>query len=648
MKYPRLFSPIKLAEGLELRNRIVMAPMATNFADEFGRPTRNQYAYYRLRARKGVALIVTESNYVREDGKNGKTRMGLHNDDVIPSHQLLTKAVHEEGAKVCAQLHYGGYTISPKLLGHYPLSCSASPLMSRGDNLVGQIPRKMSVQDIKELVSRYADAAYRAVCAGYDAIQIHCAHGYFLNSFLSPHVNKRTDEYGGSGENRMRIVLEIFAAIRGRIGSSFPMTARFTGEESWDGGYDYEYIVSLIKSLEQFNLCEASISGGNWETPQGIAPPYWYKKGTYSEVAGRIKKQIGIPVSTVGRIVNPDIAEAILERGEADLIYIGRELVAFPAFPEAARLGEPIRECLGCNYCFHWMATGDPVRCMANPWVGQDEIIMSIEQNGQPKTDHPRRIAVIGGGPAGLTAATETAKNGHKVDLYEAGEKLGGKLLLAGSLVEGKSSILKLIAYQEHEARQAGVRIHLGRKIESIDELDNPEIVILAAGAVERKISIPGLNKLWSAEQAIGNPNALGENIMIIGGGLVGVEIAEALAERGKKVSIVEMLDDIMVGHELPNKRGQIVKICDLGVWIYTQTQVVGSQNNTLKLKFQEKTFALPFDDVINATGYVSNVDLQNKFTKAGVEVIVLGDCEKPGKIINATHAGLALAKKIN
>lgn len=647
MNYPRLFSPITLTKGLELRNRIVMAPMATNFADENGNPTKNQYAYYRLRARKGVALIVTESNYVREDGKNGRTRMGLHDDAVIPSHTRLAQAVHEEGGKVCAQLHYGGYTISPKVIGRYPLSCSASPLMSRGENLVGQIPRKMSVQDIKDLIACYADAAYRAVSAGYDAIQIHCAHGYFLNSFLSPHVNKRTDEYGGTEQNRMRIVLEIFGAIRDRIGLAFPMTVRFSGEETWDGGYGSDFIVKIIKALEPFRICEASISGGNWETPQQIAPPYWYQKGTYAEVASRIKAQINIPVSTVGRIIHPQVAESILERGQADLVYIGRELVAFPSFPEAARLGQPIRECLGCNYCFHWMATGDPVRCMVNPSVGQDEAIMNIEKNGRPQTARPRRIAVVGGGPAGLTAATEAARNGHRVDLYEADDKLGGKLILGGSLIEGKSSILKLVTYQEHEARQVGVKIHLGKRIRGVDELDNPEIVILATGAKERKLNIPGLAKLWSAEDAIRNISAMGNRVVIIGGGLVGVEIAEVLAEKGRTVSVVEMMEDILMGHELPNKRGQIVQICELGVWVYTQTQVTGAKDGRLTLKFKEKEFAIPYDDVINATGYVGNAEQRNTFIKHGIEVMILGDCEKPGKIFHATQAGYALANTI-
>lgn len=647
MKYSRLFSPIKLADGLELRNRIVMAPMATNFADAFGVPTPDQYAYYRYRARKGVAMIVTESNYVREDGKNGPTRMGLHSDHVIPSHQKLTRAVHEEGAKVCAQLHHGGYTISPKLVGRYPISFSASPLMTRGDNLVGQIPRKMSIKDIKDLILCYANAVERAVASGYDAIQLHCAHGYFLNSCLSPHTNKRTDVYGGSDENRMRIVLEIFAAMRERVGNKYPMTVRFSGQETWDGGYNSDFIIKVIKALEPFNICEVSISGGQYEVPEQIAPPYWYPKGTYASVAGRIRKSINIPVSTVGRIINPQVAEDILARGDADLLYIGRELVAFPEFAEAARLGQPIRECLGCNVCFHYMSAGQNLRCTVNPWIGRDEELLDMVAKGVKQTDRPKKVAVIGGGPAGLTAAAEAAKRGHQVNLYEGENQLGGKLPLGGSIVAGKDGILSLVAHQEYQARHAGVNIQLNKKITAAGELNNPDFVVVAVGGTERKITIPGLDKMWTAEQAMVNLDRMGQNVVIIGGGLVGCELAEALALKGRNVSIVEMLDDILIGHELPNRRGEIVKICDLGVWVYVQSQVIGAEKGMLSVKFKEVTLTLPYDDVVNATGYVRNTELQQRLTEAGLNVSAIGDGVAPGKIYNATQSGVEVAKNI-
>lgn len=542
-----------------------MAPMATNFADEYGSPTPNQYAYYRLRARKGIGMIVTETNYVREDGKNGRTRMGLHSDHVLPSHRLLTKAVHEEGAKVCAQLHFGGHTITPGIIGRYPLSCSATPLNTKGQNLVGLIPRKMSVADIKELIGCFADAAHRAVEAGYDAVQVHCAHGYLLNSFLSPHTNKRVDEYGGSGGNRMRMVLEVMEAVRRRIGNAFPISVRFSGEETCDGGYGVEYIIDVIKELEKFGICEVNISGGNYEAPEQIAPPFWYPRGTYAGLSGRIKQEVHVPVSTVGGINHPRIAEEILERGDADLVYIGRELVAFPEFAEAARQGRLIRKCIGCNTCFHWMAAGEDLRCAVNPWIGEERAILEDEQKGgSRKTKSPKRIVVIGGGPAGLTAATEAAKKGHRVSLYEREMRLGGRMNSAGHLIEGKDSILRLIDYQEIEARKAGVEIYLNKKITAVSKLNNPDLVILAVGGVARQVDIPGVKNMWSAEQAIENVDRLGRKVVIIGGGLVGVELAEALALKGRHVSIVEILDDILIGSELPNRRGTILKICDL------------------------------------------------------------------------------------
>jgi 2,4-dienoyl-CoA reductase-like NADH-dependent reductase (Old Yellow Enzyme family)/thioredoxin reductase len=639
--FPHLFSPIKLAEGLELKNRIVMAPMATNFATEHGAPTENQLAYYRLRARKGVALIVTESNYVREDGKNGPTRMGLHSDDVISAHKRLTEAVHEEGGKICAQLHYGGYTISPLLTGRYPLSCSATPLDTKGEIGIGLIPRKMSVKDIRELIECYASAARRATEAGYDAIQIHCAHGYLLNSFLSPHVNKRNDAYGGSDENRMRIVMEIFEAVRQRIGNTFPMSVRFSGEETIDGGYDAQFIIKVISDLERFNLCEASISGGNYEQAEQIAPPHWYKHGYYADVARRIRKRVNVPISTVGRITTPQCAEEIIARGDADLVYLGRELVAFPFFGEAAENGRPVKECLGCGCCFDSMAKGEGLRCTINPFVGQEAAILESEMDRPHARPVPKRVAVIGGGPAGLTAATEAAKQGHDVKLYERDAVVGGKLNLAGRVGTGKEEMLRLIKFLEDEAVAAGAEILHGREITDASQLGNPDLVIVATGGVERQVAIEGLNRWISAEDAIKNPNGLGRRVVIIGGGMVGAELAQTLAQLGKDVSIVEILGDVLIGCEFPNRRGAIQRLCDLGVWIYVNTTILGADDEELTLQFKNRTFKIPYDEVVTATGYVPDSSLLETMQRAGSKVVAIGDCKSPGKILHALHTAV-------
>ncbi len=645
--FSNLFSPIKLAEGLELKNRIVMAPMATNFADEYGSPTEDQVAYYRLRARKGVSLIVSESNYVREDGKNGPTRMGLHNDHVIPAHKRLTEAVHEEGGKVCAQLHYGGYTISPQVTGRYPNSCSATPLDTKGEVSVGSIPRKMSVKDINDLVQCYAAAAGRAVEAGYDAIQIHCAHGYFLNQFLSPHVNKRNDQYGGSDENRLRIVMEIFAAIRYVIGYDFPMTVRFSGEETIDGGYDVDFIIKAINELGKYNICEASISGGNYEQAEKISPPYWYKQGVYSEVARKIREKVNVPVSTVGRIINPQGAEDILARGDADLVYIGRELVAFPFFAEAAEKGYPVKECLGCNTCFNSMAKGEGLRCNINPFVGYDAAILELEAKEQKKTGAAKYIAIIGGGPGGLTAATEAAKLGHNVKLYESQPILGGKLNQAGSLLEGKDVILRLIAFMENEAQAAGAEIICNKPITDASELGSPDLVILAAGAIEKEIKVEGLERFVSADEAMEDLNKIGQRVVIVGGGLVGTELAEALAIKGKEVSIIEAMDDILQGYEFPNKRAEIQKLCDLGIWIYVNSTVVSADEEKIAVQFKNRAFEIPYDDVIFATGYRPNLGLKEKLEQSGIKVVAIGDCLTPGKIIDAMCGGVEAIKML-
>jgi 2,4-dienoyl-CoA reductase-like NADH-dependent reductase (Old Yellow Enzyme family)/thioredoxin reductase len=625
-----------------------MAPMATNFADEFGSPTENQLAYYRLRARKGVALIVTESNYVREDGKGAATRMGLHTDGVIPAHRRLVRTVHEEGAKVCAQLHFGGCTISPQVTGRFPLAASAVPLDTKGEPGVGLIPRKMSIQDIQELVGCYAAAAGRAQEAGYDAIQIHCAHGYLLNSFLSPHTNKRQDRYGGSDENRLRFVTEIFAAIRDKIGGTFPISVRFCGEETLDGGYTADFIVYAINELTRFNIYEASISGGNYEQTEKIAPPYWYKQGSYADVSHRIRERVKVPISTVGRIINPECAEAILARGDADLVYIGRELVAFPFFAEAAAKGQPIKECCGCNCCFNSMAKGEGLRCMINPFVGQDAAILEAEMQGTKQTGAAKRVAIVGGGPAGLTAAIEAAKRGYAVKLFERAPAVGGKLEIAGSLVDGKQVFLHLTKFLENEARQAGVEILCNHEITSASQLDHPDLVIIATGAVERKLEITGLGKCVSVEEATRSFEDLGQRVVVVGGGMVGAELALALAVRGKQVSVIEMLDDVLIGYEFPNKRGVIQKLCDLGVWVYVSSTIIGADDKAVMVKFKNRTCEVPYDVVVNATGYLPELSLKDELQRLGTEVVAIGDCASPGKILNAIHTAVEAVGRLD
>ena len=295
------------------------------------------------------------------------------------------------------------------------------------------------------------------------------------------------------------------------------MSARFSGEETIDGGYDAGFIIKAINDLERFNIYEASISGGNYEQAEKIAPPYWYKHGYYADVARRIRGKVKVPISTVGRITTPQCAEEIIARGDADLVYLGRELVAFPFFAEASEKGLPIKECLGCGCCFDSMARGEGLRCAINPFVGQDAAILESEVNKRSRKNAAKRVAVIGGGPAGLTAATEAAKQGHEVKLYERDRVVGGKLNLAGSVSERKGEMLRLVKYLEDEARAAGAEIIHDQRITDVSQLGDPDLVIVATGGAERRIEIEGLKKWVSAEEAIRNPNSLGERVIIAG-----------------------------------------------------------------------------------------------------------------------------------
>lgn len=321
-KYSKLFSPITLG-SLKLSNRIVMAPMATNFSTTTGQVTDRQINYYVERAKGGVGLIITESNYVSLEGRGSIRRLGLTSDDNLKEHKKLVEAIHRLGVPVCAQLHHAGSTAPFSAIGQYPVSCSATILPTKGQPFVGVIPRALTVEEIRDLVIAFGAAARRAKEAGFDAVQVHAAHGYLINQFLSPRYNKRTDSYGGSSRNRMRFLLEIIDEIRAQVGPDYPILVRLSAEEYIDGGYGLDFIVEVVRELENYGVSEVSLSCGNYEQLEQIAPVPPYPEGCYSTYSEQVKRVTKVPVGVVGRIRTPELAEEILRSGKADLVYLG-------------------------------------------------------------------------------------------------------------------------------------------------------------------------------------------------------------------------------------------------------------------------------------------------------------------------------------
>ncbi|MBQ9424126.1 MAG: FAD-dependent oxidoreductase [Pyramidobacter sp.] len=634
-----LFSPIKIG-SMELKNRIVMSPMATNFGTETGDITDQQIAYYVARAKGGVGLIIAESNYVSVEGRAARNRAGMCSDDVIPQHRKLVQAVHACGAKICAQLHHSGAVSAVSGIDQLPVTCSAVNYFSLGEKYVGLIPHELSSEEIRHLVDCYAQAAARVVKCGYDAVLIHAAHGYLVNEFLSPHTNKRTDEYGGSEENRMRFLTEIIAVVRAAVGSDFPIFVRLSSEESVDGGYDFEFIKRVAKKLEELGVNEINCSCGNYEELEKIMPMPHLPDCCYLRYAAELKKHLRIPVSTVGRITTPEMAESILQEGKADLIYVGRAMVADPEWARKAQSGEAIRPCIGCNMgCQERLVIGAPIRCTVNPQVGFDNV-------PAPAPERSKKILVVGAGPAGIQCALEASRLGHRVTQIEKSSHPGGQLSLA-KVPPHKEKVGALMDYCAGALKSSAVNVRLNTPYspELVSEL-GAEAVVFATGASEIILRLPGADQpnVFTASKVLSGCVPEGRHGVVIGGGQVGFETAEYLLERGRKITVVEMMDSVLGKMGSVGKKMLLESVMSRGlnVWIKSALKEICPDGVIVERLGRREKLACDF--VVMAVGYrpapVEPGDIK-------VPYYQIGDCGSVANIFEAVAQGFALARQL-
>lgn len=635
-KYPNLFSSIALG-GMKLKNRIVMAPMATNFSSTTGRVTDQQIAYYVERAKGGVGLIITESNYVSLEGRGSVRRLGLTGDDNLAEHRKLVEAIHSHGAHVCAQLHHAGSTAPSAAIGQYPVSCSATILPVKGQPFVGVIPRALTAGEILNLVKAFGAAAQRAKEAGFDAVQVHGAHGYLINQFLSPHFNKRTDSYGGSPTNRMRFLLEIVDEVRNQVGPGFPILTRLSAEEYIDGGYGLEFVMEIARELESHGVNEVSLTCGNYEQLEQIAPIPPYPEGCYSTYSARVKPVTGLAVGVVGRIRTPGLAEEILSSGRADLIYLGRELIADPSWPAKAASGREsdIRPCIYCNRgCFDRMMQGLDIRCTVNYQVGREA--KKCEDAVTPL----KKVLVIGGGPAGMEAARVAASRGHQVRLMEKSGVLGGQVNLA-AVPPAKETLGNLVKYLAVQLTKLGVDVKLNEEAteETVRRL-KPDALIVATGAKPHVPGVEGIEQphVLLAEKVLTERTAPGLKVGVIGGGLVGMEVADFLADQGKQVTVVEMLEDVLLEVGATTKKMMLERVCRKGVRILIETKLLEVREQAIVVERLQYRQTIEMDTVILAAGYKPLDPGVEGWVEKGTAVCRVGDSVKPRNIFDAIH----------
>ncbi len=633
-----LFQPIRIG-GIELKNRIVMPPMDTCAFNYDGTVTPKLMPYMRNRAKGGVGLIIQEcADTSWPEGKNGPRELRMDVPDSITFLHDMTNVVHSFGTKIILQLNHAGFQSNP-------INCEGRQSVCPSEFMGA---RAMTHEEVRKVIQDFILCAGNAKLAGYDGIELHAAHGYLLNCFLSPAVNHREDEYGGSLENRARMVCEIVRGIREKCGKPFLISVRIGGEDN--PGNTLADTVEIAKLVEAAGADLLNLSTG-FNPPMELNPTQWAEEGLYLPYAEAVKQAVSIPVAIVGKLKTPEFCAGIIESGKADLVCVGRQLLCDPEWPNKIlrdRIDE-IRPCLSCfDGCMGALLTRNEItRCSINPYVGFEDF---QSENNVAKTANPRKILVVGGGISGMQFAIIAAKRGNTVILAEQAAELGGQMLLAG-MTPHKEAVLKALRWFGEECGRAGVEIRLNQKVDLdyVSQLQ-PDQVVLATGAVFSMPPIPGIEHAANGADVISRrvDAGTGRDIAVIGGGVAGAELAHRLVLEGNRVTILEMLPEICNGGELFHT----MRLKDYLVKHATVlTSVAVKQINVDFVEYEDAEHVrhtIPADLVAVCAGQRKmGLDLYEKLTEAGYEVYRIGNNERASNFLNATRSAFELAYTI-
>lgn len=621
MELTKVFEPGMIGK-MQVKNRLVVSAMSSHLGNDDGTPNEAVTQYLEAKARGGWGLIFTEDLGVTVDAGCDPVVGSLWSDDQIPAWSETVSRVHAAGGLMGAQLYHAGRERTLKAYDTHPVAPSAikEPTMP-------YVPRALTVEEIHELIQAFAQAAGRAKKCGFDCIEIHGAHGYLINQFMSPFSNKRNDDYGGTLVNRMRFPLEVIAEVRKVVGPDYPITFRMNVCDYMSGGIELPEAIVMAKMLEEAGVDALHCTQGTYASKQAIIAPGFIPVMNYMNNAATIKASVNIPVIAVGRFNDVYYTESMLRDGKADFVAMARASLADPEMPNKAKAGkvDEIIHCIGCNQgCTGETAVGNPVNCIANPHTCK-ESVYDLSPVAQPK-----KVFVAGAGVSGLSAAYGAAERGHHVTIFEAVDEIGGQWLAAAT-PPGKTEYESIIVNYRRYIKQYNMDLRMNTPLtREIVEKEKPDAVILATGSNPMFLPIPGLDNrefVKTAIEVLRGKTLYGKNVVVVGGGMTGAETAVFLAVQGSNVTIIEMAPEIITDAVAQPKLCLMNEIKQHNIKVHTNTKLTKVGDGVVYAEeYGEPVEFKRVDMVVNAMGVRSNNPLEKELEGCGCKVVVVGD----------------------
>lgn len=616
----KLFEEGKIG-NMFLKNRVVMAPMGIDYVDPDYGFSEKSIDYYGARAEGGTGLIITGATLVTDEFEEPNKSFLIDCEDKLDRVKKLAERIHAFGSKLCIQL-----TLGVGKIGY-----------------IGENNPSFSVEDIHKMVQAFGQAAALSKSAGVDAIEIHGYGGYLIDQFHSSLWNTREDEYGVSFEGRMKIGLELIEAVRKSCGEDYPIIYKFSPAHLIPGGRELKEGIEMAKILEAAGVSALHVDIGCHACWQNAIPTIYQEPGLHANYIDAIKKEVNIPVIGHGKLGYPEVAESIVRDGIADFVALGHYLLADPEWANKVKDGreEDLIPCIGCNECMFSILSGEPVACGVNSRCGKE---------GEPFAEaiEKKSVLIIGAGPGGLEAAIVAARRGHKVTLWEKGSRLGGNLIPA-SVPDFKTDLRRLIKYYETQINKLNIDIVMEKEYDTQEIIArNPDVVIVGTGSAPLIPRLPGIRgkNVHAAIDVLSRVEELGNNIIVAGGGFVGCEVAVYLAQRGKKVTIIEMKDRILAEPMAYNNLLALSKmVAENGVNIMASTKLVEIKNDEVIIEKPNGVLeSIQCDSVVLALGFKPRENIKAELEGRIKDVRVIGDALAPRRIKHAVSEGHEVA----